>query len=109
MRKPMLSTKSCLAIVALLIAAMGCGGSNATSVGSPSYGGDTLNPQQQQQVADTATKALSTGDAPKFTAGLNSFGFDLFRKVAAQDPKANGCISPVSVSSVLAMLYNGSA
>jgi len=95
--------------IGLVIAAIGCGGTNAASVGSPSYGGDILNNQQTQQVVNNATKALNEGDAPKLTASLNGFGFDLFRRVAAQTPKENVCVSPVSVSSVLAMLYNGSA
>ena len=105
----MFSAKFPAILVAGILIAAGCGGTNAASVGSPSYGGDVLNNAQREQVVDNATKALNQGAAPKFTAGLNGFGFDLFRKVAAATPKANACVSPVSVSSVLAMLYNGSA
>src|SRR2546423_7215818 len=108
-RVAMLSTKTLSAFAGMILVATGCGGTNAASVGSPSYGGDVLNNAQREQVVDNATKALNQGAAPKFTAGLNGFGFDLFRKVAAATPKANACVSPVSVSSVLAMLYNGSA
>src|SRR2546423_4197614 len=108
-RVAMLSTKILSAFAGMILVATGCGGTNAASVGSPSYGGDVLNNAQREQVVDNATKALNQGAAPKFTVGLNGFGFDLFRKVAAQTPRANACVSPVSVSSVLAMLYNGSA
>src|SRR4051794_21832445 len=101
-------SKTPIPLAVLVLAMTGCGGTNANSIGSPSYGGDVLNDAQRQQVVDNATKALSAGDAPKFTAGLNGFGFDLFRKVAGQTSKENACVSPMSVSSVLAMLYNGS-
>lgn len=89
------------------LAIAGCGGSNTTTVGAPSYGGDMLNNDQRQQVATAATKALNNGDATKYTAGVNAFGFDLFKKVVANSPKVSACVSPVSVGAVLAMLYNG--
>jgi serpin B len=66
-----------------------------------------MNPSQRQDVVTNATKMLSAGTALKVTSGINEFGFDLFRKLAAVKGASNVCISPVSVESVLAQLYGG--
>jgi len=48
--------------------------------------------------------------AAEVIAADNSFGFDLYRKLATEaDPGTNLMISPLSVSQALAMTYNGAA
>jgi serpin B len=96
----------------ILAAALGgCAGTNNGLGATSSYGGDTLGMQQnqfQQQAVSTATKALKSGDAPLITSGENQLGFSLFDKLVKADAAKNVCVSPVSVGSVLGILYNGS-
>ncbi len=97
----------------VVVAAAGCAGSNSNGIGTTSpYGGDTLGTPQgqfQQQMVSSATAALQKGDAPEITKGENSLGFSLFQKLSKSDPKTNLCISPISVGSVMSMLYDGAA
>jgi len=102
----------CLAGLAVLTTAMiGCGGSNQTTLGSNgAYGSDGMgfnNTPQQQQAVAKATDALNSGVAPQLLSGVNQFGLDMFQKVTKAQPTENLCISPVSVSSVMGVLYNG--
>jgi len=99
--------------VSVIAIAAGCAGTNSNGIGSTSsFGGDTLGQPQsqfQQQVVTTATQAMQTGNAPQITGGENQLGFTLFQKLAKAEAGKNVCISPVSIGSVLSILYNGSA
>lgn len=98
-----------LAVLSTAIA--GCGGSSGTTLGTNgSYGSDGMgfnNTPQQQQAVAKATNALNMGVAPQLLSGVNQFGLEFFQKVTKAQPTENLCISPVSVSSVMGVLYNG--
>lgn len=57
-----------------------------------------------------STAAVQTRPLSKSADQFGSqFGFDLFRQLRSSVPAANVFISPVSIATVLAMLYNGAA
>ncbi len=96
--------------MALGLAIGGCAGTNGSTIGSTSsYSGDMLQPQNQgqQQAVSSATAALQKGDAPAVTSGEDALGLNLFQQLTKEKPDKNICISPVSIGSLLSMLYDG--
>ncbi len=55
-----------------------------------------------------AVNAQIANTAPSISSGNNQFAFDLFKNVASAQGDANVFLSPVSISTALAMTYAGS-
>ncbi|HZH99320.1 MAG TPA: serpin family protein, partial [Fimbriimonadaceae bacterium] len=88
-----------------LIAVAGCGG-NGSFGGNNPYSAETRSSRQREEALSRATKALEEGAAPQVTESINDLGLKLFGRLASAE-KENVFISPVSISSALAMTYNG--
>lgn len=92
-------------LVAAALALAGCGG-NGENTG-PDFGGMKRNVTPAD--VDKATKSLTKGKTARLPAAANDFGFRLLNILAKAEGDGNVLISPPSVSTALAMAYNGAS
>lgn len=63
---------------------------------------DRAEPEGEEEVVD-----LFTTPRTKLAAATSDFGYNLFRQLAARDPKASVFLSPMSISAVFTQLSMG--
>ena len=83
-------------------AAAGCGSSSDATPGS-----GLAFQQAKSEKAHDVNPAVADTDYQTFVSNTNDFGFDLYRKLAAED--GNLIYSPLSTATALAMTYAGAA
>ncbi len=94
-----------LLMAAATLALSGCGG-NGENTGSE-FGGMKRNVTTAD--VDKATKNLTKGKSARLLAASNDFGFRLLNGLVKAEGDGNVFISPPSVSTALAMAYNGAS
>lgn len=65
---------------------------------------DAVDPEGEEEVVD-----LFTTPRTKLAAATSDFGYNLFRQLAARDPKASVFLSPMSISTSFTQLSMGEA
>lgn len=94
--------------VVLALGIVGCGGNDSamSSPGSGLYGAPARDSRERDNLVNAATKELAKGPAAKVAEAASNFGY----KLLAQSPgEGNVIVSPLSISSALAMTLNGAA
>jgi serpin B len=85
-----------------LCAAVGCGSTNTAAEGADAPAGVHLAKSalaRQQSPSDAHVKELAESN--------RAFGFNLYKKLSAEQPRTNLVVSPHSISTALAMTYAG--
>jgi serine protease inhibitor len=90
------------------ISLSGCGGSGDTADSRFGTGSGMMRNVTPAAV-ERATRSLATGRASLVPIASNEFGFRLFAELVKKQQDTNVVISPASLSTVLAIAYNGAA
>lgn len=86
-----------------LAALAGCGG-NTTDPAPGLFSNSARDMRQREEAINRATKDLTAGTASKAVAASNDFGLRILEEIGSQ---GNVMISPISISTALAMTMNG--
>lgn len=89
----------------MVLALIGCGG-NSSDPAPGLYTNTARDSRQREEAINRATRDLTAGTSARIVEATNDFGFRLLEQV---DEGANVMISPLSVSTALAMTMNGAA
>lgn len=104
-RKMTMNSMRWMSGVVLAMAIVGCGGNNDANNNYLPMNRRNVTPEATER----ASKALTVGRGAKVSAASTDFGFRLFSRMVGKEATQNLFISPASISTVLAMTYNGAA
>ncbi len=95
--------KRWMAPAALLFTVLGCGGAGEDANSNLPMNRRYASPAEVER----ATKSLSQGRSARVPVAANEFGFRLYAELLKGDSDKNVFVSPASISTALAMAYNG--